>query len=162
MNAFFPLSLAITSSLLSGCTGRPTTSSTARHISITHNEPRSATEAFPGSFTGDATVTPFLSPTEQLAASGASVSFERGARTTWHTHPAGQTLFVTSGTGWVQEWDGTKIEVKPGDVIWTPPGVKHWHGATTTSPMTHIAIQGLVAGKNVDWKEPVSDEQYAH
>jgi quercetin dioxygenase-like cupin family protein len=88
------------------------------------------------------------------------VSFEPCARSAWHTHPAGQTLIVTSGVGWIQEWGGQKREIRAGDVIWTPPGAKHWHGATAASPMTHIAIQEHVNGKVVDWMEQVSDEQY--
>jgi quercetin dioxygenase-like cupin family protein len=91
---------------------------------------------------------------------GAFVTFEAGARTAWHTHPLGQTLIVTSGLGWVQIEGGSKEEIRPGDVIWFPPGEKHWHGATDTSPMTHIAIAEALDGKTVDWKEQVSDEQY--
>jgi xanthine dehydrogenase YagT iron-sulfur-binding subunit len=86
--------------------------------------------------------------------------FTPGARSAWHTHPAGQLLIVTSGTGWVQEEGGVKREIKPSDVIWTSPGVKHWHGATTTNSMSHIAITNMVNGKNVEWLEKVSDEQY--
>ena len=92
--------------------------------------------------------------------SGGSVTFEPGARSAWHTHPLGQTLIVTAGTGWVQQWGGEKQEIRPGDVVWTPPGVKHWHGATPTTAMTHIAIQETLDGKNVEWMEKVSDEQY--
>ena len=93
-------------------------------------------------------------------ATGGHVTFEPGARSAWHTHPAGQILIVTSGVGWVQEWEGEKREIRPGDVIWTPPGVKHWHGATATNGMSHIAIQDAVDGKNVDWLEKVGEEQY--
>ncbi len=93
-------------------------------------------------------------------ARGASVTFEPGARSAWHTHPLGQILIVTAGTGWVQQEGGEKQEIKPGDVIWTPPGVKHWHGATATSSMTHIALQESVDGKNVEWMEKVSEERY--
>ena len=92
--------------------------------------------------------------------SGASVTFEPGARTAWHTHPLGQTLVITSGLGWVQREGGAIEEVRPGDVVWFPPGLKHWHGATPTTAMTHIAIQEMINGKNVDWLEHVSDEQY--
>jgi quercetin dioxygenase-like cupin family protein len=111
-------------------------------------------------FTGSVVVTPLFAATESTHASAGSVSFEPCARSAWHTHPAGQTLVVTSGVGWIQEWGGPKREIRAGDVIWTPPGVKHWHGATATSPMTHIAIQEHVNGKVVDWLEQVSDEQY--
>ena len=91
---------------------------------------------------------------------GASVTFEPGARTAWHTHPLGQTLIVTAGCGWVQREGGPVEEIRPGDVVWFPPGEKHWHGATPTTAMTHIAIQEALDGKVVDWMEKVSDEQY--
>ena len=129
-------------------------------LSVTQSKSQEGAKAFPGSFTGKVTVTAFLNPTDTLAASGALVAFEARGRTAWHTHPAGQTLYVTSGSGWVQEWNGKKTEIKTGDIVWTPPGVKHWHGGTATSPMTHVAIQALANGKNVDWMEPVTDEQY--
>ncbi len=93
-------------------------------------------------------------------ARGASVTFEPGARTAWHTHPLGQTLLVTYGCGRVQRWGGPIEEVRPGDVVWFPPGEKHWHGAAATTAMMHIAIQEQLDGKNVDWMEQVSDEQY--
>jgi quercetin dioxygenase-like cupin family protein len=90
----------------------------------------------------------------------ASVTFEPGARTAWHTHPLGQMLIVTDGLGWAQREGGEKQEIRPGDVVWFPPGEKHWHGATATSTMTHIAVQETLDGKAVDWLEPVSDEDY--
>ena len=92
--------------------------------------------------------------------SGGHVTFEPGARSAWHTHPVGQTLVITSGLGWVQQWGGPKQEVRAGDVVWFAPGIKHWHGASASTAMTHIAIQEAVDGKNVDWLEQVSDEQY--
>ncbi|MDB5100665.1 MAG: Conserved hypothetical cupin family protein [Cyanobacteria bacterium RYN_339] len=92
--------------------------------------------------------------------SSTSVTFARGARTAWHSHPGGQTLVVTSGTGWIQAWGEKRQEIRVGDTIWTPPGVKHWHGATATAGMTHLTIQGIVDGRVVDWNEKVSDEQY--
>lgn len=91
---------------------------------------------------------------------GALVSFEPGARTAWHTHPLGQTLIVTAGCGWVQRWEGVVEEIRPGDIIWFPPGEKHWHGASPTTAMSHIAVQEALDGKAVDWMEKVSDEQY--
>jgi quercetin dioxygenase-like cupin family protein len=91
---------------------------------------------------------------------GASVTFEPGARTAWHTHPLGQTLIVTAGLGWVQREGGPVEEIRPGDVVWFPPGEKHWHGATPTTAMVHIAIQEKLNGSPVDWMEKVSDEQY--
>jgi quercetin dioxygenase-like cupin family protein len=93
-------------------------------------------------------------------ARGASVTFEPGARTAWHTHPLGQHLIVTAGSGRAQRWGGPIEEIRPGDVVWFPPGEKHWHGATPTTAMTHIAIQEQRDGKAVDWMEQVSDEQY--
>ena len=91
---------------------------------------------------------------------GATVTFEPGARTAWHTHPLGQTLIVTAGSGLAQRWGGPIEPIRPGDIIWFPPGEKHWHGATPTNAMTHIAIQEQLEGKVVDWMEKVSDEQY--
>ena len=91
---------------------------------------------------------------------GATVTFEPGARTAWHTHPLGQTLIVTSGCGWAQREGGPIEEIRPGDIVWFPPDEKHWHGATPTSAMTHIAIAESLDGKTVDWMEKVSDEQY--
>lgn len=90
-----------------------------------------------------------------------SVTFEPGARTAWHTHPLGQTLIITAGLGWVQTEGGQIEEVRPGDVVWFPPGEKHWHGATPATAMTHIAVQESLNGKNVDWMEKVSDAQYS-
>ena len=92
--------------------------------------------------------------------SGGSVTFEPGARSAWHTHPAGQVLVVTAGVGRVQQWGGPLQEFRPGDVVRIPPGAKHWDGASPTTGMTHIAIQEEVGGKNVEWMEQVSDEQY--
>jgi quercetin dioxygenase-like cupin family protein len=88
------------------------------------------------------------------------VTFEPGARSAWHTHPFGQILIVTQGTGWIQQWGGPIEEIREGDVIWIPPGVKHWHGANPNTAMTHIAIQEELNDKTVDWMEKVSDEQY--
>jgi quercetin dioxygenase-like cupin family protein len=103
---------------------------------------------------------PLFGPPEPARAGGALVTFEPGARTAWHTHPLGQTLFVTAGCGWVQR-DGGPVEViRPGDVIWFPPGEKHWHGATATTAMSHIAVQEKLNGSPVDWLEHVTDEQY--
>ena len=111
-------------------------------------------------FTGNVMVNPLFASGEGSRTSGGHVTFEPGARSNWHTHPAGQALIVSSGTGWVQEWGGEKRLIQPGDVIWTPPGVKHWHGATDTNSLSHIAIQETIDGKNVIWMERVTDEQY--
>ncbi len=91
---------------------------------------------------------------------GASVTFEPGARTAWHTHPLGQTLIVTSGVGWVQKEGGPKEEIRPGDIVWIPPAEKHWHGATATTAMTHIAMGEALDGKTVDWLEKVTEALY--
>lgn len=111
-------------------------------------------------FTGTVRIDPLFSATEPSRVSGASVTFEPGARSAWHTHPVGQTLIVTAGCGWTQCWGGPRVEIRAGDVIKCPPGHKHWHGATATTAMTHIAIQEAEGGRNVDWLEKVSDEQY--
>ena len=111
-------------------------------------------------FTGTVRIDPLFQAKEPARAAGNSVTFEPGARTAWHTHPLGQTLIVTAGCGRVQRWGGPIEEIRPGDVIWFPPGEKHWHGAAATTAMTHIAIQEQLDGKAVDWMEKVSDEQY--
>jgi len=111
-------------------------------------------------FTGYVRVDPLFQADEPARARGTSVTFEPGARTAWHTHPLGQTLIVTAGCGRVQRWGGPINEIRPGDVIWFPPGEKHWHGATPTTAMTHISIVENLDGKTADWMEKVSDEQY--
>ena len=111
-------------------------------------------------FTGTVRVDPLFEAPDPARVSVASVTFEPGARTAWHTHPLGQTLIVTAGCGWVQREVGPIEEIRPGDVVWISPGEKHWHGATPTTAMTHIAIQEKLDGKVVDWMEKVSDEQY--
>ncbi len=111
-------------------------------------------------FTGTVRIDPLFQAPEPARVSGGHVTFEPGARTAWHTHPLGQTLIITSGLGWVQREGGPVEEVRPGDVVWFPPGEKHWHGASASTAMTHIAIQEAIGGKNVDWLEKVSDAQY--
>jgi quercetin dioxygenase-like cupin family protein len=111
-------------------------------------------------FTGMVRVDPLFPARDPGRTSGGSVTFEPGARSAWHTHPLGQILIVTAGVGRVQQWGGLAQEIRPGDIVWIPPGVKHWHGAAPTTAMTHIAIQEHVDGKVVDWMEKVSDEQY--
>ena len=111
-------------------------------------------------FTGTVRIDPLFQVKDPARAVGNSVTFEPGARTGWHTHPLGQTLIVIAGCGRAQYWGGPVEEIRPGDVIWFPPGEKHWHGATPTTALTHIAIQEQLNGKAVDWMEKVNDEQY--
>lgn len=111
-------------------------------------------------FTGTVRIDPLFQAPEPARVSGGQVTFEPGARTAWHTHPLGQTLIITWGLGWVQREGGPVEEVRPGDVVWFPPGEKHWHGASASTAMTHIAIHEAIGGKNVDWLEKVSDAQY--
>ncbi|WEZ86631.1 cupin domain-containing protein [Pseudomonas sp. NyZ480] len=112
-------------------------------------------------FTGRARIDPVWQANEHINTSGAQVTFEPGTRSAWHTHPAGQRLVVTSGVGLTQEWGRPIRVIRPGDVVWCPPGVKHWHGAAPTTAMTHMAVTGVLDGKNVNWMEKVSDEQYS-
>jgi quercetin dioxygenase-like cupin family protein len=131
-------------------------------MTITRNGAQPSTKGAEQYFTGPVRVDPLSRPTAPSRTSVGSVTFEPLARSAWHTHPAGQLLIVTAGTGWIQQEGGSKQEIKPGDVIWTPPGIKHWHGATDKNAMTHLAITESLDGKNVDWLEKVSDEQYGH
>jgi quercetin dioxygenase-like cupin family protein len=111
-------------------------------------------------FTGSVQVQELFPAYDPSRTSGGKVTFEPGARSAWHSHPLGQILIVTDGTGWIQQWGGPIEEIRKGDVIWIPAGVKHWHGATPSTTMTHIAIQEQVNGKAVEWMEKVTDEQY--
>lgn len=111
-------------------------------------------------FTGDVRIDAPFQATEPAKVGGAMVTFEPGARTAWHTHPLGQTLIVVQGRGWLQEWDKEPQALNPGDIAWIPPGVKHWHGASSTTAMVHIAIAEAENGSPVTWQEHVSDEQY--
>jgi quercetin dioxygenase-like cupin family protein len=111
-------------------------------------------------FTGSVRIDPLFEAPSPARVRVASVTFEPGARTAWHTHPLGQMLIVTSGLGWAQGWGGPIEEIRPGDVVWFAPDEKHWHGATPTTAMTHVAIQEALNGKVVDWMEHVTDEQY--
>jgi len=113
-------------------------------------------------FTGTVRIDPLFPAPDPALVQGAGVTFQPGARTAWHTHPLGQTLIITTGCGWVQCEGGPIEEIRPGDVVWFPPGEKHWHGATPTTAMTHIAIQEKLDGKVFNWMEKVSDEQYQH
>lgn len=111
-------------------------------------------------FTGTVRIDAPFAGEEPARIGGATVTFEPGARTAWHTHPLGQTLIVTSGLGWTQREGGSVEEIRPGDIVWFAPGEKHWHGASPTAAMTHIAIAEKLNGSQVDWMEKVTDEQY--
>jgi quercetin dioxygenase-like cupin family protein len=129
-------------------------------MEIKRNGSQPSAEGSADYFTGVVRIDPLFEAPEPARVRGGSVTFEPGARTAWHTHPLGQTLIVRSGLGWAQRWGGPKEEIRPGDVVWFPPGEKHWHGAAPMTAMTHIAIQEALNGKAVDWMEHVSDQQY--
>ncbi len=132
----------------------------APNLKITRGGSQPSAKGSPQFFTGTVRVDPLFPATDPSRVSGGHVTFEPGARSAWHTHPVGQTLIVTSGLGFVQQWGGPRQEVRAGDIVWFPPGLKHWHGASATTAMTHIAIQEEFDGKVVDWLEHVTDEQY--
>lgn len=129
-------------------------------MEIRRDGSRLSAEAPAEYFTGAVRLDPLIEAPDPARVRAVSVTFEPGGRTAWHTHPLGQTLIVTSGLGWAQRWNGPIEEIRPGDVIWFSPGEKHWHGATASTAMTHIAIQEALDGKTTDWLEQVSDEQY--
>ena len=132
----------------------------ARGVTIARAGSQPSAKGSAQSFTGSVRVDPLFAAVEPSRVSGGHVTFEPGARSAWHTHPKGQRLVVLSGVGLTQAWGQPINEIRAGDVVWCPPGVKHWHGASAPTGMTHIAIQEAVEGKNVDWMEQVSDEQY--
>jgi len=111
-------------------------------------------------FSGEVEVGPLLAASGSSRFSAGQVTFPAGARSAWHTHPAGQYLVVTAGSGWTQEWGGKPVAIRSGDVVWCPPGVKHWHGATRSTGMSHVAMTGTQDGKSVDWMEKVADADY--
>jgi len=129
-------------------------------ISITRNSSQVSRKGPEQFFAGSVRIDPLFERNDPSHISAAYVTFEPGSRSAWHTHPLGQALIVTAGKGWVQRWGDKAQEIGPGDVVWIPPGQKHWHGASPTTGMTHLAIQEAVDGKNVEWMEKVSDEQY--
>jgi quercetin dioxygenase-like cupin family protein len=145
----------------SGAADPPVASSEdSQKISITRSGSQPSGKGPTEYFTGSVRIDPLFKANNPSRTSGALVTFEPGARTAWHTHPFGQILIVTAGAGWIQQWGGQIQEIRQGDVVWIPPGQKHWHGATATTSMTHIAIQENLDGKAVEWMEKVSDEQY--
>ncbi len=136
-------------------------SESSQGIRVTRSGSQPSRQGSAENFTGSVRIDPLFNANAPSRASGGRVTFKPGARTAWHTHPLGQTLIVTAGSGWVQQWGGPTQEIREGDVVWIPPGQKHWHGATPTTSMTHIAIQEHLEGKNVKWMEKVSDEHYS-
>jgi quercetin dioxygenase-like cupin family protein len=130
------------------------------HMEIKRSGSQPSTKGNADWFTGTVRVDPLFEAPAPARVRGASVTFEPGARTKWHTHPLGQTLIVTAGCGRAQREGGPIEEIRPGDVVWIPPGEKHWHGAAPATAMTHIAVQEALDGKAVDWMEKVTDEQY--
>ena len=133
----------------------------AKAVSVSRAGSQASIEGPSEWFTGTVRIDWLFQAEEPSRVSSATVTFEPGARTAWHTHPLGQRLVVTAGAGWVQEWGGPVHLIRPGDVATIPPGKKHWHGATATTAMSHIAIQESLDGQTVEWMEKVSDEQYA-
>ncbi|EDM37995.1 transcriptional regulator [Pedobacter sp. BAL39] len=129
-------------------------------MEITRIGSRSSVKGPEDWFTGSVRIDPLFEANDARSGAAASVTFDAGARTAWHTHPLGQTLIVTAGFGWVQREGGPVETISPGDVVWFEPNEKHWHGATATTGMTHIAIQENLDGKVVDWMEQVADRQY--
>ena len=151
----------ILSAIASSSWGAPPQDTTqAPSASISREASRSATKGSEERFTGNVRIVSLFSANAPAKATGGQVTFDAGARTAWHTHPMGQTLIVTAGSGRVQFWGGAIQEIKPGDVVWIPPGQKHWHGAAPATPMTHISVQEALDGKTSDWFEKVTDEQY--
>lgn len=137
-----------------------TTQVSAENIEIRRSGSTPSVTGQANNFSGHAVVTPLLPPNESTRANLGQVDFAPGARTAWHTHPAGQLLIVTTGNGWIQEEGKARQNITSGDVVWIPAAVRHWHGATATSPMSHLAMTYRVDGNNVSWQEPGSDEQY--
>lgn len=133
---------------------------TAQEITVTRAGSQPSSTGAADNFTGSVRVDSRFQGSSPARISGGTVTFEPGARTAWHVHPLGQILIVTTGVGLVQSWRGQIQEIRPGDIVWIPPGGKHWHGATATTGMTHIAITETLDGKSVDWMEKVTDEQY--
>ena len=144
----------------SPCLSQVASAQNSQTINITRRGSQQSSKGSAQSFTGSVRIEPVFDAHDPSRSTGGRVAFEPGARTAWHTHPLGQTLIIMAGTGLIQQWGGPIEEIREGDVVWIPPGIKHWHGATLTTAMTHIAIQELLNGKNVEWLEKVSDEQY--
>lgn len=129
-------------------------------MEIKRNCTQSSSKGASDYFCGVVRIEPVFEPPAPARVFGANVTFEPGARTAWHTHPLGQTLIVTAGRGWVQVWGGSKESIQSGDVIWFPPGEKHWHGAQATEALTHLSIVEKLDGVSAEWMEQVTDDQY--
>jgi quercetin dioxygenase-like cupin family protein len=149
--------LALTALLVSAAAAAQTPSATDTLVKAGS---RATVKGAPANFTGDVLVTPLFDPPAPSHGTTGQVTFAPGARTNWHTHPGGQTLIVTAGCGWTQVEGGPVRRMCAGDTVYVPPGVRHWHGATETTSVTHIAVSEKVDGKNVTWLEPVTDAQY--
>ncbi|WP_410952736.1 cupin domain-containing protein [Pseudomonas sp. S1(2024)] len=160
MNAH-PITAAICLSALQLASSEAAENSSSRQQEITRAGKQASMVGPSQFFTGAVRIDPVWPADSGISASGSFVTFEPGARSAWHTHPAGQRLVVTSGVGLTQQWGGFIQEVRPGDVVWCPPGIKHWHGAAPTTSMTHLAVTATAEGKNVHWMEKVTDEQYS-
>jgi quercetin dioxygenase-like cupin family protein len=154
------ISLLLFASVVSKAQTSAAKAPTSSSIKISRSDSLQPKKASAEYFTGSVQVQELFPAYDPSRTSGGKVTFEPGARSAWHTHPFGQILIVTDGTGWIQQWGGRIEEIRKGDVIWIPAGVKHWHGATSSTTMTHIAIQEQVNGKAVEWMEKVTDEQY--
>jgi quercetin dioxygenase-like cupin family protein len=150
----------LTAALLGAALGVAPAHAESAEIAISPDGSRASNPGSPTNFIGSVQSKSLFDATDYSDASGGQVSFQPGARTAWHSHPAGQTLIVTEGVGWVQSWGGPKQQMALGDVVRIPPGTKHWHGATATDDMTHIAIAESIDGNRVTWMEQVTDEQY--
>lgn len=152
--------LALGAALTAGCGASAPATADAPPFNVSTAAERGTSDGDVKFFTGTARISMLFAPEGPRTFGAASVAFDPGARTAWHNHPAGQTLVVTDGAGWVQTDGGERREIRPGDVIWTPPGVRHWHGATASTGMTHLALQGALDGQVVDWQEHVDDATY--
>ena len=154
------LPLILTALASSSWGADPQDNSQVPSASISREATRAVSKAPEVRFTGNVRVAYLFPANAPARATGGQVMFDAGARTAWHAHPMGQTLIVTAGAGRVQFWGGPIQEIRPGDVVWTPPGQKHWHGAAPATPMTHIAVQEQIDGKTAEWFEKVTDAQY--
>lgn len=159
--ALLGFAICSVTSLACGAEQNATTASSASGQTITRAGTQSPSPGPPEYFTGRVTLNPLTLPNPDISVASAHVTFEAGARSAWHTHPKGQYLIVTDGVGLTQEWGRQIQEIHAGDVVWCPPGIKHWHGATPKAKMTHLALTASADGKLVNWMEKVSDEQYS-